>query len=344
MATWDAVSNYYSGQGVVMIGTRDETTGKPKGLMPVGNVSDLRIAVATSVLEHKESQSGQRSIDLRLTTETKCNLTMTMESFNADNLAIALRSSSTSALAGSVSAEAVDGYLGKVNPLSRMKISSLVVERGATALTAYVDDDTPFDYKVNLDAGSFWLNDGSVQPIAKLTTGGTAPSAITVSTGAGLPTKVTVTNTASIGSYAVFSGFTGADAATLNGKAFRVTTGTTTSDVFLDVDTFGKTITLGTPLSFFDGGDLTADFNFAAQTQVDALTEGATDYYLRFEGLNTADANEPVVVEVFKFSVDPLKELALIGDGVQQFVLEGNVLADSLQTAGSKYFKQTLLS
>jgi hypothetical protein len=46
-----------------------------------------------------------------------------------------------------------------------------------------------------------------------------------------------------------------------------------------------------------------------------------------------------VVVEVFRFLTDPLKELSLISDTVQQFVLEGSVLADASKTTGSKFFK-----
>jgi hypothetical protein len=263
MSTWDAVSTYYSGQGVVMIGTRDTLTGLPTGLVPVGNVSDLRIAVATSVLEHKESQSGQRSIDLRLTQETKASLTMTMESFNAANLNIALRASATDVTAGTVTDTTYTAgvQLGKVMALGHIKIDGLTLEVGTDTLVEYTvgDADGDWDYKVNEEAGSvMW--------------------AATPST------------------------------------------------------------------AIQDNDNVVVNYTYSAQKVIDALTQGATDYYLRFEGLNTAAENAPVVVEVFRFSVDPLKELALIGDGVQQFVMEGNVLADNLRTSGSKYFKQTLLA
>ena len=80
---WDTVSKYFSGQGVVLLGDRDPTTGKGSGFMPVGNVSDLKIDIGTSSIEHKESQSGARGIDLRLTTEIKATVSMSMESYNA---------------------------------------------------------------------------------------------------------------------------------------------------------------------------------------------------------------------------------------------------------------------
>lgn len=337
MPSFDAVDHYYSGQGVVMLAQRN-ADGTPKGLVPVGNVSDLKLSVSTSTLEHKESHSGQRATDLRITTETKVALSMTMENFSSSNLAQVLRGTRTEVLGGTVTGEAVKGYLGAVTALANIKVSAVAVKRGITALTAYTNDTTPFDYKANLDAGSIQINDGSVALVDKLTTGGAVPTAVTV----GATTSVTVANTASAGDKVVFTGFAGADAALLNGKAFTILTATA-AGVTLNLDTSGKTITIGTPLAFFDGKDLTVDYTFADQYRVDAMDQGVKELYMRFEGLNTADDNAPVVVDVFKFTTDPLKELALISDGVQNFVLEGSVLADSTRTTGSKFFKQKLL-
>ena len=90
------------------------------------------------------------------------------------------------------------------------------------------------------------------------------------------------------------------------------------------------------------GDAITVDYTFASQTTVGALTQAASEKYVRFEGLNTADDNKAVVVEIFRMLTDPMKELSLIGDKVQEFNLQGSVLADSLQV-DSKYFRQTSL-
>lgn len=320
-----------------MVGDRD-SSGKPAGLIPVGNVSDLKIAISTSVIEHRESQTGQRAIDLRLVTETKATLSMTLESWNKVNLEMALRATLSQKPASSVVGETFKGYLARVSPMANLSISAVAVKRAATALTAYVNDVTPYDYKVNLASGSIKLNDGAVVNTDKLTTGGPAPTAISV----GVSTTITVANTATAGSACTFTGFSGADASLINGKVVRVISATG-SGVVVDLDTFGKTITLGTPLSFFDGTPLTADYTYAAQTVIDALVLGTGEKFLRFEGLNTADGNLPVNVDVFKFAVSPLRELSLISDTVGQFQVEGNVLADALQVSGSKFFRQTQL-
>jgi hypothetical protein len=74
------------------------------------------------------------------------------------------------------------------------------------------------------------------------------------------------------------------------------------------------------------------------------MTEGFQEYALRFEGLNTAESNEPVLIEVFRISADILKELALISDKVQAFELAGSVLLDNTRPTGSKFFKTTKLN
>lgn len=330
MATWDAVDHYYSGQGVVMGAERD-ANGKPKGFVAFGNVSDLKITVSTSVTEHKESHTGQRGTDKRLTTETKCAFSMTLENFIAKNLADALRGSATKLKAANATNVPLKAYLGKVAALPHIKVSNVVLT-GSGALTAYVNDTTPYDYMVNPDAGSVKFNDGSVVALANL---GVAATAVSV----GSTTQITVANAAEVGDTVVLSGFTGADAAELNGKTATVTARTATT-ITVDIDTSGSTITAtGSPKVVFDGQAITAAYSYSEQVRVDALTEGAKEMTLRFEGLNTAEDNSPVIVEVFKINTDPLKELALISDGIQQIVLEGSVLLDATKTEGSKYFR-----
>lgn len=261
--SWETVSSYYSGQGVVLLGDRNALTGKGENFIPIGNVSDLKTSIATSVIEHKESQSGARGIDLRLTTEIKASMSMTLENFSPVNLATALRGASTAKIAGTVTAEVGKVALGYVMPLANIGVAAVVVKKASATLVKYVVGtstaaDGEWDYKQNLEAGSImWAT--------------TPKTALLVS-----------------------------------------------------------------------GDAVAIDYTYGAQHTVDALTTAASEKYVRFEGLNTADGNKSVVVEAFRFLTDPLKELALISDTVQQFVLEGSILLDAIQP-GSKYFKQTLI-
>lgn len=331
----DAVSHYYSGQGVVMIGRRD-TNGRPKGLRPLGNVTALGIAIATSVLEHKESQTGQRLTDMRLTTEIKATLTIDLENYNQRNLALALRGDETNIPAGTVTGEATYVYFGMVSPLEYAKVSSVVL----TGLTEYVNEATAWDFKVNADHGSVSFNDGlgSVGHAA-LNTLGVAATGVTV----GATTTITgVFPLATVGSKVALGGFTGADMAVLNGKIANVLTNTGTA-ITIDINSVGKTITFGTGKVTSEGVTVPAAYSYAIQYRVEALTQGSQERFLRFEGLNTADENLPVIVECFRFLVDPMADRGFISDDVAKMTLTGSLLIDSEQSTGSKFFRETML-
>lgn len=335
--SWGIQEDYYSGQGVVLVGVRG-ADGKPQGLRPVGNVPDLKIAIETSNLEHKEATTGARGTDLRLTTELKCNLNFTLENFSAKNLADALRGDTSDVAAGSVVDYPVVGYPGMVTAFNHVDTSAISLKQGATTLVPYVDDVTPWDYITNPSSGSLKLNDGALLEFSAL---GLAITAVTV----GTTTSLAIANSGAIAGGKIRPrGLTGADAADLNGKEFTVVSATS-SAVVIAADTTGKTITAtGTPKATFSGMALLLSYTYGKQVLVDALSSGARELYMRFEGLNTVQENKPVVVEVFRFLTDPLKELALISDTVQQFVLEGSALADTTRMTGSKYFNVRKLS
>lgn len=263
---WDNIDHYFSGQGVVLLAARGPN-GAPLGFYPVGNVSDLKITVAVSTLEHKESKSGQRATDLRLTTETKVGISFTGENFDSANLARVQRGATTKREAGSVVDVPAVGFSGGITPLDHIKVSDLVLKVDiVTPVTLTPFDELaptdPWDYKWNADAGSFILNDDDA-----------------------------------------------------------------TRDA-LD------------PVHLTDGAvSLLASYDYEAHSVVDTLTQGEEEVFLRFEGLNTAESNAPVVVEVFRIRSDPLKELALISDTVQQFVMEGSALSDATRSSGSKFYR-----
>jgi hypothetical protein len=58
------MSTYASFQGRVLLGKRDES-GQPIEVRSPGNVAELKLSLKTDVLEHYESQTGQRSLDHR---------------------------------------------------------------------------------------------------------------------------------------------------------------------------------------------------------------------------------------------------------------------------------------
>ncbi|HBA73402.1 MAG TPA: hypothetical protein DCZ63_14795 [Geobacter sp.] len=244
-------TEYYMGQGMVFIGTKDATTGEPQGLRHLGNVTSLATTLKTSVIELKEAMTGTRGTAKRLTTEVGAGFSATLESLNKENLAIALRGEATDVAGSTVVKATYKVFKGSVVKLAHIGISSVSVYDGATGLTAYTVTE---DYTVN-------------------------------------------SNNISI---------------PLTGDIATADSGT--------------------------GVDVQISYTYAAQEKIEAFTVGEKEYYVYFEGLNTADENKAVVVEIYKVAMDPLKELALINDKQAEIVFEGSCLLDSTRATGSKYF------
>lgn len=74
-----------------------------------------------------------------------------------------------------------------------------------------------------------------------------------------------------------------------------------------------------------------ADYAKGAVTSINMLTQPLPERFIRFEGLNIADGNKPVLIELYRVAVDPLKELMMIGENVASFDLSGSVMIDALK-------------
>ncbi len=244
----ETVTKYFSGQGVVYLAEKD-ATGVLLGFRDVGNVPELKLAFKTSNIDHKESRTGNRLIDMRLATDKTCDATFTLEGFDADTLKTAMFATSVASVAGTVTAESITARLGKVVPLSKIQVSTVVVKgTGAKSTTTYVQDK---NYTVNLATGSIYIMTAAEQ---------TAAAAVA---------------------------------------------------------------------TIADADVLAVDFSYAAQSLTKAFKDSQKTYTLRFEGLNTASNNEPVVVTIPNFRPDPLKDLSLISNDLQTFVMDGAALADT---------------
>lgn len=140
---------YYSGQGSLYVAKRD-TSGKPLGFIPIGNVPELTIDIEISKFEHKESESGNRLLDLSIVKEKKGKFKMKVENLSLDNLALGLYGEKAAQAGGSVTAEAVKFYKGMRMPLAHPNVSAVVV-KDVTDTTTYVAGT---DYTVDAANGT----------------------------------------------------------------------------------------------------------------------------------------------------------------------------------------------
>lgn len=91
-----------------------------------------------------------------------------------------------------------------------------------------------------------------------------------------------------------------------------------------------------------DGAAVLVSYSYAGHDVVEALTQGATVLELSFEGINRADDDKPVIVDVYKISLAPVKDLSLIGDDFANLQLDGELLKDNSKGGGkSKYYRVT---
>lgn len=83
---------------------------------------------------------------------------------------------------------------------------------------------------------------------------------------------------------------------------------------------------------------LVADYTKADASAVKLYNTASVEYWVRFEGVNTAVSGNPVVVaDFYKWRPSPASQLALINDEVAEFPIEGSILIDSGKSASGPF-------
>lgn len=240
------MSTYASFQGRVYLGKRD-ALGNPVEVRSPGNVAVLKLSLKADVIEHYESQSGQRTLDDRMVKQKSATLSLTIEEFTKENLALALYGNYVKSAGGNVVNEVVGGALPVVGDryfLAHPKVSALALHDSSAGAHVL---DLGVDYTLDPDFGAIQ---------------------------------------------------------------------------FLRLDDGGSpAVPYVAPMK--------ASYTFGTVTEIGIFTQPLPERYLRLEGLNTAQGNAKVLVELYRVAFDPLKELSLISDDYNKFELEGALLADA---------------
>ena len=304
---------YFSGQGSFFVAERD-SAGLPRNFVDLCNVSAMEISIDITKFEHKESKTGQRAIDLTIIQEKNGTFTMTMENVNTFNLALVMFGTKSVVAGAAVASELVPVFTdGGRYVLDHMNLDSLVTPTFAvveavaasvwTMATAYVLGDTVTNTGAN---GRFY----------KATVAGTSDTSEPT-----FPTTL---------------GATVADGGTLIWTDQGLEVPVENTDVAVDYAHGSVVMTIG---SLGGGNTLDIGYTHLGYARVDALTDTSRVRWLRFEGLNTVD-DEPVVVDIYKASLDPLSGYGLINEEIAQMEVTGNVLLDDLRAVGDQFFRQ----
>lgn len=83
--------------------------------------------------------------------------------------------------------------------------------------------------------------------------------------------------------------------------------------------------------------DLLVDYSYADYECVAAFTKPNTEYWLRFNGLNTAENNNPVIIDCYKVRFAPTDDVPMINnDDLAEFKQSADILFDACQPVTSK--------
>ena len=86
-----------------------------------------------------------------------------------------------------------------------------------------------------------------------------------------------------------------------------------------------------------EGQEVEANYTNGGYETVSAFSAPNIEYWLRFNGLNTAEENNPVVIDCFKVRFAPAQDVAMINDDdFATYQQSGDCLFDATQPADSK--------
>lgn len=122
---------YLSGQGKCYQAARN-AAGAALAFSFMGNIPSFELAMDIDTLEHRESTSGQRLVDLRLITGKTVSLTMNVQEWTPENLAMLLLGNVYTSAGGSVTNELIGGGAtnivnGQTFKLANAGITALVI-------------------------------------------------------------------------------------------------------------------------------------------------------------------------------------------------------------------------
>lgn len=86
-----------------------------------------------------------------------------------------------------------------------------------------------------------------------------------------------------------------------------------------------------------DGSDVRANYTVGTSETVAAFGSPNTEYWLRFNGLNSAENNNPVIIDCFKVRFAPSSDMPIINnEGFAEYKQSGSCLFDATQPVTSK--------
>lgn len=288
-------------QGVVSIA--DYVATAAYNYRDMGNCLALTIEPQIETLDHREMRSGRMQIDKKIETQRDCMINCTFDSFAALNLSRYLMGTITNnALQGSAVNENVVGYQGGRVVLSRINLTAFnSLSNGSTVLTkdtGRAPISTVFDAtNDNFTAVAHGLTNGTkVKIVAETLPAGFSATTNYFVIGA---TTDTFQISTTYGGSAALATSAGAGVTVVVVPDYKINLGS-------------GVIQFATDANFTDGETLVANYRAGASESVESLTLNNREYSLILEGINTAENDAPVRLQVYRMFPEQLPSMDLI--------------------------------
>lgn len=133
---------YFVGNGPVFLRKVGDNCGSPtEGWFDVGDASELMINISQEFGDHWESRSGVRRRAARWINQTTADFTLSVNNFNATNLAALLQGTDSGAVVGAsiVDESVANAYEGRTVYTAYPGMSAVIVKEGAQVLVLDTD-------------------------------------------------------------------------------------------------------------------------------------------------------------------------------------------------------------
>lgn len=295
---------------------------------PYGSTGAFRFVGNCDLLNLTQTLDTQRQRDYtragggtlkKVSRLTSMDAAIRMLSFNSANMALALAGDSTTVTAATASAEAAKGYKDATTRLAHPPLAITTVAGPAASFTGSISGTT-----LTVTA----VASGTVAIGQTISGGGTSGG--TLVTGLG-------TGTGGAGTYTVNNSQVVAST-TLTGTGPTYVAGT-------DYEMSPGGLYIPATSTMLDGAGLAVTYTYPEYSRVEAGTKTATIMEAFFEGLNEAESNAAMLIDIWRLSLPPADQLALIGDQMGELNFQCEILKDGTKGVGvSAYFRARKVS
>lgn len=323
----------FRGQGVLSVAELN-ATGSSTGYLDAGNVRALRLTFSVERIEHLESRTGKQTKDLVLERTRSARVEFEAESTVAEFLRRIFYGSTTDLGTITVTGEQVIAFANRKAKLDRINLTSFTSLTNSSGTYTYTPKMAVEKIVTNWVAATdvFVLANHGLPDGTRVRLSGNVPAPF--SSGTNYFVVTSTTNNFQLAS--TFNGTPITGTTDANGVVVEIQ-----DDYSINLKTgvIDFTPKIADTPSFADGITLLANYAAGTSETVAVYSSQNKNVALLFEGINTAESDAPVVLEIFKVRLDPPSEWSLIGDEFSMFSIAGEILYDETKIAAGGFMK-----